>query len=208
MVVFFDSDCVYEAGWLRGLIEGLGDRPDIDVLGGETMIRTDSAWALASAVLFSFEFYSGRGAVYDAERFHFNNVAFRRAVLDEAPPPVRLPVFRTPTTFYAALLRQRGFRIGRQPKSRARHQPLQAAHHGGKAGGIQVARAAHAGLVLQGREKPEQCPAFGSRCPPEHPLGAPMVSSEGACAAYYLYRRGRAPPVAAGAAPAQARSGT
>ncbi|MGB8275313.1 MAG: glycosyltransferase [Alphaproteobacteria bacterium] len=123
VVVFFDSDCVYEAGWLRGLIEGLGERPDIDVLGGETMIRTDSAWALASAVLFSFEFYSGREAVYDAERFHFNNVAFRRAVLNDAPPPVRLPVFRVPTTFYAALLRQRGFRIGRQPKSRARHQP-------------------------------------------------------------------------------------
>jgi len=44
-----------------------------------------------------------------------------------------------------------------------------------------------AGLILQGRKKPPQCPAFGSRCTPEHPLGAPMVSSEGACAAYYRY---------------------
>ena len=46
-----------------------------------------------------------------------------------------------------------------------------------------------AGLVLQGIRKPPECPAFGSRCTPENPLGAPMVSSEGACAAYYLYRR-------------------
>ncbi|MCS7059636.1 MAG: hydrogenase formation protein HypD [Anaerolineae bacterium] len=46
-----------------------------------------------------------------------------------------------------------------------------------------------AGLVLQGVRKPDQCPAFGTRCTPEHPLGAPMVSSEGACAAYYRYRR-------------------
>ena len=46
-----------------------------------------------------------------------------------------------------------------------------------------------AGLILQGLRKPVECPAFGVRCTPEHPLGATMVSSEGACAAYYRYRR-------------------
>lgn len=46
-----------------------------------------------------------------------------------------------------------------------------------------------AGLVLQGQRKPAECQAFGTRCTPDHPLGAPMVSSEGACAAYYRYRR-------------------
>jgi hydrogenase expression/formation protein HypD len=45
------------------------------------------------------------------------------------------------------------------------------------------------GLVLQGRKKPNECPAFGQACTPEHPLGATMVSSEGACAAYYRYGR-------------------
>ena len=44
------------------------------------------------------------------------------------------------------------------------------------------------GLVLQGEKKPQECPAFGTRCTPEHPLGATMVSTEGACAAYYRYR--------------------
>jgi hydrogenase expression/formation protein HypD len=44
-------------------------------------------------------------------------------------------------------------------------------------------------LVLQGLKKPFDCPAFGSRCTPDHPLGAPMVSAEGACAAYFRYRR-------------------
>jgi hydrogenase expression/formation protein HypD len=47
------------------------------------------------------------------------------------------------------------------------------------------------GLILQGLKKPHECPAFGTRCTPERPLGATMVSSEGACAAYYRYR----PPV-------------
>ena len=45
------------------------------------------------------------------------------------------------------------------------------------------------GLILQGRKRPTDCPAFGGRCRPEHPLGATMVSSEGACAAYYAHRR-------------------
>lgn len=44
------------------------------------------------------------------------------------------------------------------------------------------------GLVLQGIKKPSECPAFGIECTPERPLGAPMVSSEGACAAYHRYR--------------------
>jgi hydrogenase expression/formation protein HypD len=44
-----------------------------------------------------------------------------------------------------------------------------------------------AGSVLQGIRKPHECPAFGRECTPERPLGAPMVSSEGACAAYYRY---------------------
>jgi hydrogenase expression/formation protein HypD len=49
------------------------------------------------------------------------------------------------------------------------------------------------GLVMQGAKKPEDCTAYGKRCTPDHPLGAPMVSSEGACAAYYRYRRLRGP---------------
>jgi hydrogenase expression/formation protein HypD len=42
-------------------------------------------------------------------------------------------------------------------------------------------------MIMQGRKKPWDCSAFGQQCTPEHPVGAPMVSSEGACAAYYHY---------------------
>ncbi|HEY6381530.1 MAG TPA: hypothetical protein VIY07_06960 [Pseudolabrys sp.] len=45
------------------------------------------------------------------------------------------------------------------------------------------------GLIMQGVKKPHECSAFGKRCTPEYPLGAPMVSNEGACAAYYRYRK-------------------
>jgi hydrogenase expression/formation protein HypD len=46
-----------------------------------------------------------------------------------------------------------------------------------------------AGEILQGLKKPLDCPAFGQACTPETPLGATMVSDEGACAAYYRYGR-------------------
>jgi hydrogenase expression/formation protein HypD len=60
-------------------------------------------------------------------------------------------------------------------------------------GGIQVqeSQVCISGLVLQGVKKPHECPAFGRECTPAHPLGATMVSSEGACAAYYQYGRYR-----------------
>jgi hydrogenase expression/formation protein HypD len=66
-------------------------------------------------------------------------------------------------------------------------------------GGIHVEESSEcrAGDVLRGQLKPHQCPAFGKACTPEHPLGAPMVSSEGACAAYYNYGRLRETEAAA-----------
>ena len=58
-------------------------------------------------------------------------------------------------------------------------------------GHLQVQESAdcHSGEVLQGLLKPNECPAFGKSCTPRTPLGATMVSSEGACAAYYQFRR-------------------
>jgi hydrogenase expression/formation protein HypD len=57
--------------------------------------------------------------------------------------------------------------------------------------GLDAPESAHcrSGEVLQGMIKPNECAAFGKECTPRHPLGATMVSSEGACAAYYQYRR-------------------
>lgn len=54
---------------------------------------------------------------------------------------------------------------------------------------VREAAECRSGLVLAGRMKPSACPAFGTLCTPDHPLGATMVSAEGACSAYYRYRR-------------------
>lgn len=84
--------------------------------------------------------------------------------------------------------------VGSIPASGLRLRPEYAAFDADKVFGLEDITAEEpaeciSALVLQGLKKPTDCPAFGTRCTPEKPLGAPMVSAEGACAAYYQYRR-------------------
>jgi len=89
----------------------------------------------------------------------------------------------------------RGWRgIGTIPLSGYRLRPEFAAFDAEQRFGVENVHAEEsplciAGQILRGVKKPHQCSAFGLQCTPEHPLGAPMVSSEGACAAYYSYGR-------------------
>ncbi len=87
--------------------------------------------------------------------------------------------------------------IGMIPMSGWRLRPELAdfdAEHRFQIGHIQTeeSKICIAGQILQGIKKPPECPAFGTLCTPENPLGATMVSSEGACAAYYRYARNQA----------------
>ena len=84
--------------------------------------------------------------------------------------------------------------IGEIPLSGYALRPELAAFDAGQRFGVAGIEAAEsavciAGQIMQGLKKPHDCPAFGTLCTPERPLGAPMVSSEGACAAYYQYGR-------------------
>jgi len=84
--------------------------------------------------------------------------------------------------------------IGSIPKSGLRLRPEYAAYDASQVFGLEdisVEEPAQciSAQVLRGLKKPTDCPAFAMRCTPENPLGSPMVSSEGACAAYYRYRR-------------------
>jgi hydrogenase expression/formation protein HypD len=84
--------------------------------------------------------------------------------------------------------------IGMISQSGLRLRPEYAAHDANKIFHLDLITADEApecisAQVLQGLRKPTDCPVFGMRCTPENPLGAPMVSSEGACAAYYRYRQ-------------------
>jgi len=84
--------------------------------------------------------------------------------------------------------------IGTIPRSGLRLRPEYAAYDANEIFDLQLIIADEpaeciSAQVLQGLKKPTDCSAFAIRCTPENPLGAPMVSAEGACAAYYNYRR-------------------
>jgi hydrogenase expression/formation protein HypD len=92
--------------------------------------------------------------------------------------------------------------IGTIPRSGLRLRPEFAGHDAEKvfeveAAGVPEPPECISALVLQGLKKPPDCPVFATRCTPQSPLGAPMVSAEGACAAYYAYRRRTDPAEAA-----------
>ncbi|MDD4269655.1 MAG: hydrogenase formation protein HypD [Pirellulales bacterium] len=115
---------------------------------------------------------------------------YARSVRAEGNPAARRQVF---DVFEVSPRKWRG--IGEIPASGLRLRPEYAAFDAETRFGVAHLAADEpaeciAGEILQGLKKPHECPAFGLRCTPEHPLGAPMVSSEGACAAYYRYRRG------------------
>jgi hydrogenase expression/formation protein HypD len=88
--------------------------------------------------------------------------------------------------------------IGLIPQSGLRLRAVFAPHDAAKVFGLEdvtVPEPAEciSAQILQGLKRPSDCPAFAARCTPQNPLGAPMVSSEGSCAAYYMYRRHMAP---------------
>lgn len=113
---------------------------------------------------------------------------YARAVREEGNPGARAVVDQV---FEVGEREWRG--IGSIPMSGLKLRPEFARFDAETRFGIEDIRAeesreCRAAEVLQGRLKPCDCPAFGKNCTPESPLGAPMVSSEGACAAYYRYR--------------------
>lgn len=84
--------------------------------------------------------------------------------------------------------------IGELPASGLAIREEFAAHDAEKKFAVQAISArepelCQSGSILQGLQKPDSCPAFARECTPQRPLGAPMVSGEGACAAYYRYQR-------------------
>jgi hydrogenase expression/formation protein HypD len=130
----------------------------------------------------------------EAGRWGVEN-AYARAVQPEGNPHARAVVEEV---FEVTDRKWRG--IGAIPHSGYRLRPEFAAFDAEtrfavKKLAVEESRLCQSGLVLQGLKKPHECPAFGKECTPGTPLGATMVSSEGACAAYYHAARFR---VAAG----------
>ncbi len=123
VVVYCDSDCTYEAGWLRSLLLPFTQASDIQVVAGETTTRGVGFYGTAMALTYIFPQYSGERSLMPTAQYFLNNVAFRRKFLLEEPIPVALPLYRGNCVVHAKRLRQAGSTIWRQPQARATHAP-------------------------------------------------------------------------------------
>ena len=119
LIVFADGDCLYERGWLEALLTPFSD-PSVEIVGGETAIDSAGPYGLGVSIASSFPARSSSAGQYSSDRYHLNNVAFRRSVLQAVPIPSRRPCYRM-SGLHAARLLAAGHTILRQPEARARH---------------------------------------------------------------------------------------
>ncbi|PSB27881.1 glycosyltransferase [Stenomitos frigidus] len=129
VIVYGDSDCTYEAGWLRSLLTPFAQSNDVQIVAGETMTRGVGFYGTAMALTYIFPQYSGENALAPTTQYFLNNVAFRREFLLEHPIPVLLPLYRGNCVIHAKSLRQQGRTIWRQPQARATHAPPSSLSH-------------------------------------------------------------------------------
>jgi hypothetical protein len=123
VLVFADSDCLYEPQWLASILETFATRPEIVVVAGETAVAITGPFTLAMALVFFFPRFSYETEVAPARGFYGNNVAFRRDVFLRCPFPSGLPIFRGQNVVYSRSLHAAGIAIWRQPRARSVHSP-------------------------------------------------------------------------------------
>ncbi len=128
IIVYYDSDCIYDRNWLTALLAGFND-PEIQVIGGETTTDGVGFYGTAMALCYIFPQYSGLSNPIPAKQYFLNNVAFRRSLLESIPIPTGLPLYRGNCVLHAKQLIAAGHTIWREPKVRSLHAPPNGFNH-------------------------------------------------------------------------------
>jgi glycosyltransferase involved in cell wall biosynthesis len=123
IVVFCDSDCVYEPNWLRNMLTLFQNR-DINIVGGETSTVIRNSYELAIAMNYLFPRFSRREQPYASDHYFLNSVAFRRDFLLQNPIPCDLPLYRGHCKVHTySLCYLQGHIIWKQPQAKTIHEP-------------------------------------------------------------------------------------
>jgi glycosyltransferase involved in cell wall biosynthesis len=128
IVVYYDSDCLYESHWLRTMLNSFQDAA-VQVVAGETRTRGIGVYGTAMALAYIFPQYSGQTDLQSGSQYYLNNVAFRRSFLLAHPIPTKLPLYRGNCVIHAKQLTRSGVTIWRQPQARATHAPPNGLSH-------------------------------------------------------------------------------
>jgi glycosyltransferase involved in cell wall biosynthesis len=123
IVVFCDSDCVYEPNWLRNMLTLFQNR-EINIVAGETSTVIRNPYELAVAMNYLFSRFSNREHPYKSDHYFLNGVAFRRNFLLQNPIPCDLPLYRGHCKVHTySLCYLQGHAIWKHPKAKAIHEP-------------------------------------------------------------------------------------
>ena len=123
IVVYADSDCVYEPHWLENILTAFSQNEPIQIVAGETTTAGTGAYGTAMALVYIFPQFSGKTELTQTHQYFLNNVAFRRSLLLAHPIPVELPLYRGNCVVHGEALRQAGEIIWLNPNARATHAP-------------------------------------------------------------------------------------
>lgn len=129
VIVYCDSDCVYEPVWLRTILSTFAQSAEIQAVAGETTTRGVGLYGTAMALTYIFPQYSGETDLAPSTQYFLNNVAFRRQFLLDNPIPAELPLYRGNCVIHARNITSAGYTIWRQPKARATHAPPNGLSH-------------------------------------------------------------------------------
>lgn len=129
IIVYYDSDCIYESGWLRKMLTPFYESEEIQVVAGETTTNGVGIYGTAMALGYIFPQYSGCTDLTPGKSYFLNNVAFRRSFLLDHPIPTNLPLYRGNCAIHAYELVQSGVIVWQQPQARVLHAPPNGLSH-------------------------------------------------------------------------------
>ncbi|MBE9012266.1 glycosyltransferase family 2 protein, partial [Pseudanabaenaceae cyanobacterium LEGE 13415] len=129
IIVYYDSDCIYESDWLRKILTPFTQSEEIQVVAGETTTSGVGIYGTAMALGYISPQYSGKTELTPGKSYFLNNVAFRRSFLLDHPIPTDLPLYRGNCAIHAHELVQFGTVIWQQPQARVLHAPPNGLSH-------------------------------------------------------------------------------
>jgi glycosyltransferase involved in cell wall biosynthesis len=129
IVVYCDSDCIYQTDWLRNILTSFAQGNNIQLVAGETITRGNGPYGTAMALTYIFPQHSGQQTLTKTAQYFLNNVAFRRGFLLKNPIPTDLPLYRGNCVIHAYKLLKNGETIWQQPNAKANHAPPSGLSH-------------------------------------------------------------------------------
>lgn len=129
IIVYFDSDCLYQADWLKNILTPFRQNPGIQIVAGETTTRGDDPYGTAMTLIYIFPPFSSQTELSKTGQYFLNNVAFRRSMLLNHPIPTEIELYRGNCVIHAQSLCSLGYSIWKQPLAKATHAPPEGISH-------------------------------------------------------------------------------